>query len=339
MKVAIAHKDPAAVDALRRLAVSMKRTVVTWIAYDGAEAVRSCKEEPPDLLLLGLELPSLDGIAATKQIMADSPCAVIVVAPAARGLSSKVYDAMGAGAVDVVELPSTEGGELGGTTKILEKLMMVRKLVGSEALKEASRSVRQTPAEKLPTLIALGASTGGPQALAAVLAAFPSDLDVAIVVVQHFDRLYAQGFVDWLAPQCKMPVRLVSEGAGPKTGMILIGATNDHLVMDSSWALAYTPHPREKPYRPSVDVFFESAARHWPKPSVAAVLTGMGRDGAQGLLALRRAGWFTVAQDEQSSVVYGMPKACVEVGAAMRVLPLHEIGAALLSRVRKRRPA
>jgi two-component system response regulator WspF len=126
-------------------------------------------------------------------------------------------------------------------------------------------------------------------------------------------------------------VTLAAEGHQPATGEILLSGTNDHFIVGEDRRLHYSGEPRDSSYRPSVDVFFTSAAQNWPRPGVAALLTGMLRDGAEGLLALRRVGWRTIAQDESSSVVWGMPKAAVEIGAAEKVLPLTQIADAIVS--------
>lgn len=334
MRVAIVHRSRESAELLKTVIGGVRRATVAWVAHDGLEAVRACKENRPDLVLMAIDLPKLDGLAATRRIMAEAPCAVLVVAPAISASISKVYDAMSAGAVNAVDMPTAVAdGRVKGAEMLLEKIGLVKKLVGKANASE--RSLRVQDRDRLPPIVALGASTGGPQALASVIEVFPADLDAAVVVVQHFDQQYAQGFVEWLRPRSKLPVQLVREGAGPARGVVLVGATNDHLIMDDTRALSYTPHPRAKAYRPSVDVFFQSLVNHWPRPSVAALLTGMGRDGAEGLMELRKRGWLTLAQDEKTSVVFGMPKAAAEIGAAVRVLPIGEIGQAIVGFVRK----
>jgi two-component system response regulator WspF len=141
--------------------------------------------------------------------------------------------------------------------------------------------------------------------------------------------------VDWLGDQTGLTVSLVRESTKPEAGEVYVAATNDHLVVGADLAFHYTAEPVDCPYRPSVDEFFLSLGRHWPQPGVACLLTGMGRDGAQGLLGLRQAGWRTMAEDEKSCVVYGMPRAAVEAGAAEESLPVEGISAAILNELRK----
>jgi two-component system response regulator WspF len=155
-----------------------------------------------------------------------------------------------------------------------------------------------------------------------------------VVVVQHVDTEFADGLARWIQTQTSMSAELDTPAARPRAGHVLLAASNDHLVMTRAQHFAYSKEPANLPYRPSVDVFFMSLARYWRTPATAVLLTGMGRDGAQGLLKLRQAGWHTIAQDEKTSVVFGMPKAAIELGAAARVLPLDEIGRAVAERGR-----
>ncbi|MBC7861313.1 MAG: chemotaxis protein CheB, partial [Burkholderiaceae bacterium] len=169
-------------------------------------------------------------------------------------------------------------------------------------------------------------STGGPAAVAKVLAGWSAPPGCAIVVVQHIDRDFAGHFAKWLGDQLVMPVRVIEDGEPLSAGAVLVARTNDHLVMDRRCRLRYDAAPRDYVYRPSVDVFFECVARHWAGAALGVLLTGMGRDGAAGLLALRRAGKTCLAQDQASCAVYGMPRAAAELDAAQWILPLDEIG-------------
>ncbi|WP_346341590.1 chemotaxis protein CheB [[Phormidium] sp. ETS-05] len=152
-----------------------------------------------------------------------------------------------------------------------------------------------------------------------------------MAIVQHLDAQFAKGLADWLNQQTDIPVKVARAGDRLEGGKILIAGTNDHLVLQSNLTLAYTPEPRTCPYRPSVDAFFDSLAAHWPDPGTAVLMTGMGRDGAEGLSHLRAKSWHTIAQDKATSVVYGMPKAAVELGAAVEILPLEAIAPALVN--------
>jgi two-component system response regulator WspF len=180
-------------------------------------------------------------------------------------------------------------------------------------------------------LVAIGASAGGPAALATILSSLPPDFGAAIVVVQHIDEQFVPSMVSWLKEHSRISVRIACPGDRPQAGVILVAGTNDHLSFVSSLALGYTPEPRECSYRPCVDVFFESILRHWRGEVAGVLLSGMGRDGALGLKKLRNCGAVTIAQDAATSSVYGMPKAAVELNAAVKILPADRIAGELVS--------
>ncbi len=196
--------------------------------------------------------------------------------------------------------------------------------------------VSQIPVAKIPVvitdapsprvLVAIGASTGGPEAIKAVLSCLPKHFPGAVVIIQHVDERHASGMADWLNNDIPLPVRIAREGDRPLSGTVLFAATNDHLVMTPTGNLSYSRNPVEYPYRPSVDEFFASIALYCKDEMIAVLLTGMGRDGGRGLLALRRLGHYTIAQDKISSIIYGMPKDAAERGAAIEVLSPSQIG-------------
>lgn len=180
------------------------------------------------------------------------------------------------------------------------------------------------------SLVAIGASAGGPAALAAVLRSLPKDFPAAVVIVQHVDARFAQGMAEWLSQHSSLPVRVVSEGDRVTAGTILLAGTDDHLTLTGVDRLGYTSEPRRCSYRPSIDVFFQSVSQHWLGDAIGVLLTGMGKDGAVGLKVLRNKGHHTIAQDQASSAVYGMPKAAATLDAAMDILPIERIAARLV---------
>lgn len=332
MRVGIVNDSVMAREALRRVVASGDGLQVAWMARDGAEGVDQVKADMPDLVLMDLFMPKMDGVESTRRIMKEAPCPILVVTATVSGQIDKVYQAMGHGALDAVDTPvlGTCGNCLGGAD-LLRKIQTIGKLIG----KHQPRCPSWTPPPRPPApngrepLLALGASTGGPFAVAEVLKGLPDDWDAGTVVVQHVDAFFVAGLAGWLSDHSGRRVQLAAEGDRPGRGKVLLSATSDHMRLDPDGRLRYSAEPKAACYRPSVDVFFRSAAQNWPGPGAAALLTGMGRDGAEGLLALRRRGWATVAQDEATSVVWGMPRAAVELGAAEVVAPLGEIAAVL----------
>ena len=336
MRVGIVNDMMMAVEALRRVVQSGPEHAVAWIARDGAEAVAKCAQDTPDVVLMDLIMPVMDGVEATRRIMAETPCPILVVTASVRTNAAKVFEAMGHGALDAVRTPSlgADGGLTGGA-ELLAKIATIGRLTGKTGAFARVTAPPPPPAHAgaVPPLVAIGSSSGGPKALAALLGGLPASFPAAIVVIQHVNARFAPGMAEWLNGQTGLEVRPVAEGECVTPGVVLLPATDDHLVLHADLSLHFTPEPRSCPFRPSVDAFFHSAGRHWPEKATAVLLTGMGRDGAEGLLALRRAGWHTIAQDEATSVVYGMPKAAAEIDAAADILPLEKIAPALLARL------
>ncbi|MGA0611153.1 chemotaxis response regulator protein-glutamate methylesterase [Caldimonas sp. KR1-144] len=332
MRIAIVNDMPLAVEALRRVLARRADHQLAWIAHDGREAVEQCARDTPDLVLMDLEMPQLDGVEATRRIMARTPCAILVVTGDVGARAAQVFEAMGAGALDAVDTPSLAQGLHGDGADSL-----LRKLDGIDA---QLRGRGRAPAGSGPPagaaaaqLVAIGASAGGPAALATLLAGLPITFPAALVIVQHVDAQFAAGMAQWLGQHCRLPVQLAREGDAPRAGTVLLAGTNDHLLLRSANRLGYSEEPRDEAYRPSVDVFFHSVCRHWPGRAIGVLLTGMGRDGAQGLKALRDQGHYTIAQDQASSTVFGMPKAAIALGAACAVLPVQQIAARLAERL------
>ena len=338
MRIAIVNDLSLAVEVLRRLVQSVPEYELAWTAVNGIEAVEKCAHDRPDLILMDLIMPLMDGVQATRVIMKQSPCAILIVTATVSGNADKVFEALSAGALDAVATPVFgTGGGIDGAEELLRKIVVMGKLIahaGRQSRTAPPSTAKGTPVRP-PRLVALGASTGGPNAVAIILRGLPQDLAAAVVVVQHLDVQFAPGLVDWLGNQTGLTVSLIRESIMPEPGEVYVAGTNDHLVIGADLTFHYTVEPLDYPYRPSVDEFFLSLGRHWPQPGVACLLTGMGRDGAQGLLALRQAGWRTMAQDEKTCIVYGMPRAAVEVGAAAESLPVENISAAILNELRK----
>lgn len=333
MRIAIINDSMMALESLRRV-VRMSSHEIAWLAHDGAEAVWRAGYDKPDLILMDLIMPVMDGVEATRRIMQHSPCAILVVTATVSGNASKVFQAMGHGALDAVNTPVLgASGEAEGKNELLAKINTIEKLLQQKV--GLAHSVLPVPARSRVNasggLVAIGASSGGPQALTTVLSALPADFPAPIVIVQHVDAQFSQELARWLDSQCSLKVRLAEVGDELLPGQVLVAGADDHLVLTASQRLQYTPNPVELAYRPSVDVFFDSLVQHWRQSVVGVLLTGMGRDGAQGLLQLRDKGSHTIAQDEASCTVYGMPKAAAQIGAAVEVLPLDQIAAALMN--------
>ncbi len=344
MRIALVNDLAMAVESLRRILLSVPGHEIAWVARDGREAVDRCGRDLPDLILMDLFMPGMDGVEATRRIMAATPCPILIVTATVGNHAAKVFEAMGHGALDAVNIPMMGAGAEAQRSRytLLRKVHVISRLRGLPSTSPAKRAYMDPP----PPIVAIGASTGGPKALADLLSTLPCPLGAAVVIVQHVDEKFSAGLAEWLDGQTPLPVQLAAEGGRPRADVVYLAGTNDHLVMSSGLSFSYTPEPGRTPYRPSVDIFFRSLAIHWPvdpnpdgssgcAAAIAVLLTGMGRDGAEGLAILRKEGWRTIAQDRATSVVYGMPKAAKELNAAVEILPILEIGPAIVRALRR----
>ena len=302
MKIAIVNDMPMAVEALRRALAFDPSHEVVWVATNGAEAVKYCAELTPDLILMDLIMPVMDGV-----------------------------EAMGHGALDVVDTPALGAGNAQeAAAPPLRKILNIGWLIGQRGSRVRSAPVPLRSGAPRQSLVAIGSSAGGPAALEVLLKGLPKDFPAAIVLVQHVDQVFAAGMAEWLSSASGLQVRLAREGEPPQSGTVLLAGTNHHIRLLKNGTLAYTAEPVNEIYRPSIDVFFESVASYWNGDAVGVLLTGMGRDGAQGLKLMRDQGYLTIAQDQNSSAVYGMPKAAAAIDAAAEIRPLDKIAPRLL---------
>lgn len=335
LKIAIVNDSLMAAECLRRVVERVPDYQLLWVAYNGREALQHCSRQRPDIILMDLIMPEMDGIEATRRISAEFGCAILVVTATVDGHAGRVFEAMGAGALDAVNTPVLGDSGDGEDEEILLRKIntLARLLSGTPALrhqKAAGLDASLRADSGGPALIAVGASTGGPAALTELLGSMPADLPAAVAIVQHVDEQFMPSFINWLNGHTELPVRAARPGDRFEAGTVLVCGRGDHLILTPGATLDYTVEPSALAYRPSVDVFFESLAKHMTNQSVGALLTGMGKDGAAGLKAMRQRGWHTIAQDQATSAVYGMPKAAIEADAAVEVLPLKDIGPALV---------
>ncbi|QJD29339.1 chemotaxis-specific protein-glutamate methyltransferase CheB [Methylococcus geothermalis] len=340
MRIAIVNGDLQAIETLRCVVEPVTGLEVCWTALDGKEAVARCAADRPDLILMAMHLPEMDGVEATRRIMGSTPCPVLVVTATIAGSFSRVYDAIAAGALDAVETPRRleDGQAIAGADELLRKIGTVGALMAPPAQgvtpgKRAPRQPRPSDGGEVP-VVAIGSSTGGPQALGVVLSGLPADFPAAVLVVQHLDARFASNLAQGLSRQTPLEVRLLERPERIRPATVFLPAREAHMVLDGRRRLRYVEARDQAHHCPSVDRLFESLAALPGLAGCGVLLTGMGRDGAAGLLAMRRAGLMTIAQDESTSVIWGMPGAAVRQEAAAAVLPLDRIAPAVVRHIR-----
>lgn len=330
MRIAIVNDLPIALEALRRTVMQIPGASLAWSAMDGEQAVKHCAADRPDIILMDLIMPNMDGVEATRRIMRETPCPILVVTATVTGNAAKVFEALGAGALDAIDTPNMNSPD--GIEKLCRRIQHIKRISKVESATKQSTNTTQADAASGNTsapLALVGSSTGGPQALCILLKSLPKPLPFAMVIVQHVDADFMPGMVSWLAKETSHDVRLAQSGTPPSIGVVWMAAGPQHLVFDRNGNFASRAVTDDELHHPSVNTLFHSAVLSRLNPGVAALLTGMGQDGAEGLLELRRANWITIAQDQTTSVVWGMPGTAVRIQAASRTLPISLIGSAI----------
>lgn len=320
-------------------------------AADGKTAIELCERLRPDIVSMDMMLPVMTGLAASEYIMAYCPTPILIVSASTnRGELFRTYDALAAGAVDVLEKPRGDDSDDRWDELFVSRLKMTSRIkvithprARLDSRARASADARRgatEPARAARRAIAIGASTGGPAAIVRILGALPPDFPLPILLVVHVGAPFDVALAEWLDQSSLLRVSVARDRdvlPPPGDARVIMAPPDRHLVVERE-RVRLSDAPERHSCRPSVDVLFDSVARELGDRGAACLLTGMGRDGAQGLLAVRRAGGATVAQDEETSVVYGMPKEAALIGAAERVLPLDAIAPALQSIASRRWP-
>jgi two-component system chemotaxis response regulator CheB len=341
IRVLVVEDSPTVGHHLREILTADPNLDVTGIARDGAAAIDLTTHTRPDVITMDMVLPVLDGLAAIEHIMAHRPTPILVVSSADnRAELFSTYDALAAGAVDVLEkyaggTPAADWAhQLRQAVKLVARIPVITHPRGRLPARDRGQPGHVLPIRRIGPrpcrIVGLGASTGGPGAVVEILRALPADYPVPIVLVQHISAPFAAAYVDWLRDQIQRPADHAYDGlaVADLAGRVAVAPPDRHLTVRDG-RLRLTDEPERHSCRPSIDVLFESLAREYGRAATACLLTGMGRDGASGLLAMRQAGGLTIAQDEATSAVYGMPREAALLNAAVHVLGLGQIGRCL----------
>ncbi|MCA9672025.1 MAG: chemotaxis response regulator protein-glutamate methylesterase [Myxococcales bacterium] len=296
-------------------------------------------EHKPDVVTLDIEMPRMDGLSFLRRLMRYHPIPVIIVSSLSQRGSDKATEALSLGAVAALGKP---GADTNASEFAAELLATVKGVAAARVMSapNGDAPVRSEVGHQLPPcaarrIVAVGASTGGTIAIERLLGGLPSDAP-AVLLVQHMPPRVTRSFAERLDGLVPMTVREAEDGDTPQPGLALIAPGDKHMVLrkrGARYRVQIKDGPRVNHHRPSIDVSLRSVAQSAGADGVGVLLTGMGADGAKGLLAMRQAGAPTIAQDEQTSVVYGMPRAAAEIGAAGQVLPLQRIAHAVLEHV------
>lgn len=314
----------------------------------GDHAVALAAELRPDVITMDAQMPVLDGYEATRRIMSETPTPIVMVSAHAPQPPHGPFSALDAGAVAVLAKPGAPGSpgyataaaELVNTLRAVAGLRLVTRRPDETTATSTStgRSVaRHSHRRHTVDLVAIGASTGGPAALGRILRDLPEEFPVPILVVQHIADGFDDGLVKWLDTVTPLTVRLAEDGMRPAAGEVIVAPNGTHMGVTRRLRVALVDEPPIGAHRPAATYLFQTVADAYGPRALALILTGIGRDGADGLVRVQAAGGRVLAQDEASCIVYGMPKAAVEAGVADAVVPLDEIGATIAAAVHRGR--
>ncbi|MBD2459513.1 chemotaxis-specific protein-glutamate methyltransferase CheB [Oscillatoria sp. FACHB-1407] len=355
--VLLVEDSPVALMILKRILAGSSEIEVVGVAQNGIEALEMIPKLQPKVICTDLNMPKMSGLELTRRVMAECPRPILVISASVdqQDDAQNVFQLLQAGALDVFPKPTVEllseyeqiKHELITKIKIIAGVSVFTQHPGMRnkelVIKNSKRpeneelnphqvnpytfsNVRST----LPRVIAIGASTGGPQALFTILKSLPANFPIPILCVQHISVGFLDGLVGWLSTECQLRIVIARAGDVPQPGIVYFAPDHYHLQLDQQGRIALSSDVPVSGHRPSISMTFQAVANYYRQASLGILLTGMGRDGAEGLLAIARAGGTTIAQDEQSCIVFGMPKEAIALGAAQQILPIGEIAPKLL---------
>ncbi|HIK16379.1 MAG TPA: chemotaxis-specific protein-glutamate methyltransferase CheB [Leptolyngbyaceae cyanobacterium M33_DOE_097] len=350
IRVFLVEDSPVALTILKRILTSSPAIDVVGTAANGIEALEQIPTVQPHVICTDLHMPKMDGLELTRRIMSDYPRPILVISASVHAQEDphNVFELLQAGALDVFPKPTIDSladyeqvkqnlinriKVLAGVKVFTRHTPKIEPIIPQPASIKPFSSLRSNPTFSSFKVVAIGASTGGPQALHKILKQLPADFPVPILCVQHISEGFLQGLVDWLAAECSLRVTIAQPGEFPRPGNVYFAPEQKHLQFDAHGRFLTSSLPPVAGHRPSVTVLFQAVATCYPRSTVGILLTGMGRDGADGLQAIAQTGGVTIAQNEQTCVVFGMPKEAIALGAAQHVLPIHDIAPMLLYRI------
>jgi two-component system, chemotaxis family, protein-glutamate methylesterase/glutaminase len=353
ISVLVVEDSPVVKELMVHILSSDPAIRVMGTAGDGEEALEAVERLKPDIITMDIHMPKMNGLDATRRIMETHPTPIVVVSGSFEPEeSARTFRALDAGALAVLQKPVGEGhaghqessAELIRTIEVMSEVKVIRRWARLHRAPAAPSLPPLMEAELKPgpaeiKLIAMGASTGGPLALQTILADLPGDFHVPILVVQHIAAGFIRGFVEWLGRTSKLPVGIATHGERMAPGLVYIAPDGLQMSVGTGGRILLTSDEPENGLRPSVACLFRSVANVYGQHAIGVLLTGMGKDGAEELMLMKQKGSITIAQDEESSVVYGMPGEAIRLGGASYVFAPSRIATALTTLAQKREMA
>lgn len=339
IRVLLVDDSPLALEIIGRMLSTEPSIELCGTARDGVQALELIPRLRPHVICTDLHMPGMDGLELIRQVMARHPLPILVLSVSVqKAQTGNIFDMLDAGALDIVAKPR---GGLNENSDVIarELIAKIRVAAGVVVFRRHARAdatPRKVPcrtgvvATSAPRIICIGASTGGPQAIESILHALPVSFPLPLLCIQHIAEGFMEGLVDWLARKCKISVRIAKDGEAPLAGTAYFAPEGRHIAIDDKGCFRCLASANGQVYRPSVDLALSTLASHCGSGATGVLLTGMGRDGAKGMGEIARSGGITIAQDNASCVVFGMPKAAIDAGAARFILPLDRIAAALI---------
>lgn len=332
VKVLLVDDSPLARDFIRAILSIDRDIVIVGEAENGREAIEETKSLRPDLIIMDVEMPVMGGLEAIERIMAEIPTPILVVT--SRGGADTAFMAISKGALEVIaksEIDPDKAGKFVEQVKILSKARVLTHLMGRNRSNPAPAG--QEKPVPFANILAIAASTGGPNALNVILPSFPKDFCCPIVIAQHIADGFVAGLVEWLAKSAQIAVKVAEDGDLLRPGCAYVSPPDRHMAVNYENRIVMVERKAQDIYHPSCDTLLVSVAAVYGAKSIGVILTGMGTDGVQGMVKIKEKKGRTIAQDEETSIVYGMPGKAVEAGCIDRICPLPQIGGTLLGMV------
>jgi two-component system, chemotaxis family, response regulator WspF len=347
-KILIVNDSVSVQQILKRIIEAAGHQLV-GIANDGFEGIELTKEKNPEIILMDISMPNCDGVEATKQIMEKDPHLILIVTATLRSNMTDIYKCLSYGAVDVVKTPALNGEKVDeknllsigeALLKKIHTILSLKSIINVKGTPSPPKEIKTAqsirPAELIKgnsarKLIVIGASSGGPNAILHVLKGLPKGFEAGLICLQHIDSSFSKGLADWLDANTdnSLNIYMAKEGDRVINGTGFVSGRSENITVGPDRCIKYNESTKSKIYTPCIDETFLSVAAVYGENAIGVLLTGMGRDGAIGLKAIKDAGGETIAQDQKTSLIYGMPKAAAELGAAKQILPLDKIAGAI----------